>query len=58
MNKESGVLEEILKAREKRARTQRELINIYRTTLISFTLAHPLNKTVTAVSPIKLFFAT
>jgi holo-ACP synthase len=41
MNKESRVLEEILKAREKRAKTQRELINIYRTTLISFTLNVP-----------------
>ncbi|WP_411682266.1 citrate lyase holo-[acyl-carrier protein] synthase [Clostridium thailandense] len=41
MSKESGVLEEILKAREKRARMQRELINIYRTTLISFTLNVP-----------------
>jgi holo-ACP synthase len=41
VNKESRILEEILEAREKRSKTQRELINIYRTTLISFTLNVP-----------------
>lgn len=41
MNSEMQVLDEILKAREQRARTQSELINIFRTTLISFTLNIP-----------------
>lgn len=41
MNKEEQVLEKILNAREKRAEMQRELINIYKNTLISFTLNIP-----------------
>jgi holo-ACP synthase len=41
MNKEEQVLNEILNAREKRAELQRELINIYKNTLISFTLNIP-----------------
>ena len=41
MNKEEQVLYEILNAREKRSEMQRELINIYKNTLISFTLNIP-----------------
>ncbi|NRY63176.1 citrate lyase holo-[acyl-carrier protein] synthase [Clostridium beijerinckii] len=41
MNKKEQVIEEILNAREKRAEMQRELINIYKNTLISFTLNIP-----------------
>ncbi|WP_238918559.1 citrate lyase holo-[acyl-carrier protein] synthase [Clostridium sp. YIM B02555] len=41
MIKEKQVLEQILDAREKRAEKQRELINIYQNTLISFTLNIP-----------------
>lgn len=37
----SSILNEILEAKEKRAKTQRELLNIFRTTLISFTLNIP-----------------
>lgn len=53
MNKEKQVLEEILNAREKRVEMQRKLIDIYRNTLISFTLnipgAEKLNSTFTEV---------
>ena len=41
MIKETQVLEEILNAREKRAEMQIELINMYKNTLISFTLNIP-----------------
>ena len=41
MNNESLILKEILEARENRAKTQRELINIFRTTVVSFTLNIP-----------------
>lgn len=41
MKEEKQVLEEILNAREKRAEMQRELINTYKNTLISFTLNIP-----------------
>ena len=41
MNNESLTLKEILEARETRARTQRALINTFRTTLVSFTLNIP-----------------
>ncbi len=41
MNSESLILKEILEARENRAKTQRELINIFRTTVVSFTLNIP-----------------
>lgn len=41
MIKEKQVIEQILDAREKRAEKQRELINIYQNTLISFTLNIP-----------------
>jgi len=41
MYNENVMLKEILEAREKRARTQRELINMYKTTLVSFTLNIP-----------------
>lgn len=41
MNKKEQVIEEILNAREKRAEMQKELINIYKNTLISFTLNIP-----------------
>ncbi|MDR3593286.1 citrate lyase holo-[acyl-carrier protein] synthase [Clostridium sp.] len=41
MNKKEQVIEQILNAREKRAEMQKELINIYKNTLISFTLNIP-----------------
>lgn len=41
MSMENHILKEILEAREKRACTQRELINTFKTTLISFTLNIP-----------------
>lgn len=41
MIKEKQVLEEILDAREKRVEKQKELLNIYQNTLISFTLNIP-----------------
>ncbi len=53
MDKEKQVLEEILKAKEKRVETQQELIDTYKNTLISFTLNIPgakkLNPTFTKV---------
>jgi len=41
MYNESVILKEILEARENRAKIQKELINEYKTTLISFTLNIP-----------------
>jgi holo-ACP synthase len=41
MNNESLILKEILEAKEKRARVQKELINTFKTTLVSFTLNIP-----------------
>ncbi len=41
MNKKDQVIEQILNAREKRAEMQKELVNIYKSTLISFTLNIP-----------------
>ena len=41
MDKNTQVLEEILRAREKRSRTQKELIHMFRMTLVSFTLNIP-----------------
>ena len=41
MNNESLILKEILEARENRAKTQSELISIFRVTLVSFTLNIP-----------------
>lgn len=41
MKEESLILKEILEAREKRVKLQKELTNIFRTTLISFTLNIP-----------------
>lgn len=41
MENVSNILNEILEAKEKRARTQRELLSMFKTTLISFTLNIP-----------------
>ncbi|MFC6604240.1 citrate lyase holo-[acyl-carrier protein] synthase [Ectobacillus funiculus] len=41
MKNESVILNEILNARETRANTQKELIDRYKTTLVSFTLNIP-----------------